>query len=139
MIDFARSATRRRSNARACAKGRRKNSSEIELLPRRRLPLRPRHLRPPIATPPRTKLLRHPAKLLRVAPGKRKLVVFRFASNERGSTFRCKLDGKPYRPCASPRAYKVALGRHAVRIFAIDAAGNADRSPALFRFRVRRR
>jgi Ca2+-binding RTX toxin-like protein len=93
----------------------------------------------PDRTPPRTELRKHPPKLLKVAPGKRKLVVFRFASSERGSTFRCKLDGKPYRPCASPRAYKVALGRHAVRIFAIDAAGNADRSPALFRFQVRRR
>ncbi len=77
--------------------------------------------------------------MLRAAPGRRKLVVFRFASSEPGSSFRCKLDGKPYRPCTSPRAYKVALGRHAVRIFAIDAAGNADPTPALLRFRVRRR
>ena len=94
---------------------------------------------PPDRKPPRTKLLRAPAKLLRVAPGRRKLVVFRFASSELGSTFRCKLDGKPYRPCSSPRAYKVALGRHAVHIFAIDASGNRDPSPALFRFKVRRR
>jgi Ca2+-binding RTX toxin-like protein len=93
---------------------------------------------PPDRTAPRTKLLRHPGKLL-WTNGKRRHVVFRFTSNERGSHFRCKLDRKPYRPCASPRAYTVGLGRHAVRIFAVDAAGNADRSPALFRFRVRRR
>ena len=59
--------------------------------------------------------------------------------SERGSHFRCKLDRKPYRPCTSPRAYTVGLGPHAVRVVAIDAAGNADRSPALFRFRVRGR
>jgi Ca2+-binding RTX toxin-like protein len=87
---------------------------------------------------PRTRVTAHPAKLLRTA-GRRRRVVFRFASSERGSRFRCKLDGKPYRACASPRAYTVALGKHAVRIFAIDAAGNADPTPALFRFRVRRR
>ena len=44
--------------------------------------------------------------------------VFRFASSERGSSFRCKLDRKPYRPCVSPRAYMLAPGRHTVRIFA---------------------
>lgn len=87
-------------------------------------------------TPPRTRISFAPAKLL-VASGPRR-VVFRFASNERGSSFRCKLDGRPYRACVSPKAYVVGRGRHAVRIFAIDPAGNRDRSPALFRFRVRR-
>ncbi len=87
---------------------------------------------------PRTKVTAHPAKLLRTA-GRHRRVVFRFASSERGSTFRCKLDRKPYRSCTSPRAYNVGLGRHTVRIFAIDAAGNADSSPALFHFRLRRR
>jgi Ca2+-binding RTX toxin-like protein len=91
---------------------------------------------PPDRKPPRTKLLRHPAKLLRVAPGRRKLVSFRFASNERGSHFRCKIDRKPYKPCRSPRAFRVGIGPHSLRIFAIDAAGNRDRTPALFKFRV---
>jgi hypothetical protein len=64
-------------------------------------------------------------------------VAFRFTSSEPGSSFRCKLDAKPYRPCTSPRVYNLSLGRHAVRIVAIDAAGNPDRTPALFRFRIR--
>jgi Ca2+-binding RTX toxin-like protein len=100
---------------------------------------------PPLPPPPpvdrkapRTKVTAHPAKILRTS-GRRRRVVFRFASSEAGSLFRCKLDRRPYRPCTSPRAYTVALGRHAVRIFAIDAAGNADPTPALFHFRVRRR
>jgi Ca2+-binding RTX toxin-like protein len=88
--------------------------------------------------PPRTRITKHPKKLL-WTNGKRRRIVFRFASNEGGSRFRCKLDRKPYRPCASPRAYTVGLGSHTVRIFAVDAAGNRDRSPALFRFRLRRR
>ena len=85
--------------------------------------------------PPRTKLLRHPPKLLRVAPRHRKLVAFRFAASEK-SRFRCKLDRKPYRSCRSPRKYRVRVGRHVFRLFAIDAAGNRDRSPATFVFRV---
>jgi Ca2+-binding RTX toxin-like protein len=87
---------------------------------------------------PSTRIAAHPAKLLSTA-GRHRRVVFRFTSSERRSHFRCKLDRKPYRPCSSPRAYTVGLGSHVVRIFAIDAAGNADRSPALLRFRVRRR
>jgi hypothetical protein len=43
------------------------------------------------------------------------------------------------RRCASPRAYSLAPGRHRVRIFAVDAAGNPDPTPAVFRFRVVRR
>lgn len=85
--------------------------------------------------PPQTKLLRHPPKLLRVVPRQRKLVAFRFAASET-SSFRCKLDRKPYAACRSPRKLRVAVGRHVFRLFAIDAAGNRDRSPAVFQFRV---
>ena len=88
--------------------------------------------------PPRTKMIRRPAGRLSTARKWRRLV-FRFASNERGSRFRCKLDSKPYRGCRSPRVFHLRPGRHVVRIFAIDAAGNRDRSPAVMRFRIIRR
>jgi Ca2+-binding RTX toxin-like protein len=102
-------------------------------------PLVPPPPPPPVdRTPPQSRLIAHPAKLLRTSSRHRR-VVFRFASSEPGSHFRCKLDRSPFRPCSSPRAYNVGLGRHTFRIFAIDAAGNADPTPALFRFRVRRR
>lgn len=91
---------------------------------------------PPDTRAPRTKITRHPAKLLTTSRRHRR-VAFRFTSSEPGSSFRCKLDGKPYRPCVSPRVYNVPLGRHAVRIAAIDAAGNVDRTPALLRFQIR--
>jgi len=93
---------------------------------------------PPDRRPPRTRITAHPPGLLKIA-GRQRRVVFRFVASERGSHFRCKLDRRPYRPCVSPRAYTVGLGRRAVRVFAIDAAGNADRSPALVRFSLRRR
>jgi Ca2+-binding RTX toxin-like protein len=87
---------------------------------------------------PRTTLVARPLGLV-FAQAKWRRVAFRFTADEPGSSFRCKLDRRPYLPCASPRTYGVEAGRHAFRVFAIDAAGNRDRTPVLFRFRVRRR
>jgi Ca2+-binding RTX toxin-like protein len=96
----------------------------------------PRPRPKPDRTPPATRLRRHPAALL-LATGPRRRVAFAFTASEPGSSFRCKLDSRPWRPCRSPRTYLVPPGRHAFRVYAIDAAGNRDRSPVLFRFRVR--
>jgi Ca2+-binding RTX toxin-like protein len=90
----------------------------------------------PDRTPPATRLRHHPAALL-FASGPRRRVSFAFTASEPGTRFRCRLDRQPWRPCRSPRAYIVLPGRHAFRAFAIDAAGNRDRSPATFGFRVR--
>jgi Ca2+-binding RTX toxin-like protein len=90
----------------------------------------------PNPTPPRTRILSRPAKLVRV----RKLptrLVFRFNASEHGATFRCKLDRGRFKPCHSPRAYEVGAGLHVFKVFAIDPAGNTDPTPALFRFRIR--
>jgi Ca2+-binding RTX toxin-like protein len=88
--------------------------------------------------PPQTRLASHPRTLL-FTHARWRQVAFRFASSEAGSRFRCKLDRKPYRGCVSPRTYRVKAGRHAFRVFAIDRAGNRDRTPVLFKFRVRLR
>jgi Ca2+-binding RTX toxin-like protein len=96
--------------------------------------------KPPVRdrTSPRTKILARPPAIVTTTKARAR-VVFRFSSNERGSSFRCKLDRKPYRACSSPRVYLLARGRHTVRIFAVDPSGNADRTPALLSLRVRRR
>jgi len=88
-------------------------------------------------TSPRTGIRHHPGRRVFTASAFRR-VVFGFRSNEPGARFRCKLDRRRFRPCRSPRAYRVRLGRHTFRVFAIDAAGNRDRSPARFSFVVRR-
>ena len=114
--------------------------NSFQILPDFPLPIPP----PPVVVPapdrkpPRTKILSRPKALLRTAKPLRR-VVFRFASSESGSRFRCKLDRQPYRACVSPRVYLLKAGRHAVRIVAIDRAGNADPTPALFKLRVLRR
>jgi Ca2+-binding RTX toxin-like protein len=87
---------------------------------------------------PQTQLLHRPARVLFTA-GSRRAVSFAFAANEPGATFRCKLDLKPFRSCHSPQAYRLAPGRHAFRVLAIDRAGNRDRTPATIGIRVRRR
>jgi Ca2+-binding RTX toxin-like protein len=89
-------------------------------------------------TPPATSLLRRPPALPFTA-GPRRRVAFAFRASEARSSFRCRLDRQAFRPCRSPRAYLVAPGRHVFKVFAIDAAGNRDRSAAVVRFRVRRR
>ena len=69
----------------------------------------------------------------------KRTAAFRFVSSERGSRFRCKLDRKPYRSCVSSKTYRrLKPGKHVVRIVAVDAAGNTDRTPAVKRFRIRR-
>jgi Ca2+-binding RTX toxin-like protein len=88
--------------------------------------------------PPATRLRRRPPKVFFIS-GPRRRIAFAFRATEPGARFRCRLDKQPFRPCRSPRAYLVSPGRHVFRVFAIDAAGNRDRSPALFRFLVRRR
>ncbi len=95
---------------------------------------------PPIRAdrkPPRTRLLHRPARRVFTRHGWRR-VAFALGSNEAGSRFRCRIDRRPFRPCGSPRAFNVRLGRHLFRAYAIDAASNRDRSPVVYRFAVRR-
>jgi Ca2+-binding RTX toxin-like protein len=88
--------------------------------------------------PPATRLRRRPNKVVFTRSRLRR-VVFAFASNERGATFRCRLDRARFSVCSSPRVYRLAVGRHVVSIDAVDAAGNRDPSPVSVSFRVRRR
>jgi Ca2+-binding RTX toxin-like protein len=93
---------------------------------------------PPVdRKPPQTRIAAHPRKVLKITRGARR-VRFRFAADER-ATFVCRLDRRKPVRCTSPRAYRVGPGAHEFRVAATDAAGNTDPSPAVARFRVRRR
>jgi hypothetical protein len=69
-----------------------------------------------------------------------KTAVFTFASTEANSTFKCKIDKGPIKPCKSPAkapTAKLAPGKsHTFSVFAIDAAGNKDATPATLKFKV---
>jgi subtilisin family serine protease len=99
---------------------------------------------PPVQPPPGSDtrapeafFRRHPAHTIRTG-ARRVKVVFRFGADEDGVEFICRIDGQPFRHCATRIARRARLGRHVVRVKARDAAGNVG-TPAVFRFRVRRR
>jgi hypothetical protein len=60
---------------------------------------------------------------------------FWFGANE-ASSFLCRLDKAPFKPCSSPRSYKhLKAGKHTFKVKAVDAAGNVDQTPAVARFK----
>ena len=82
-------------------------------------------------SPPETKVTKGPEK----STNKRKVKI-KFESSESGSTFMCKLDKRAFKACASPFKKRVGEGRHKFLVYAIDAAGNSDQTPAKLKFRV---
>ncbi len=88
-------------------------------------------------TPPQTTLHHRPPHRT-YTRRKWRRVAFAYGSSEPASRFRCKIDRRPYAPCGPLRRLRLRLGRHTFRAYAIDAAGNRDRSPVVYRFVVRR-
>ncbi|HEY5977611.1 MAG TPA: S8 family serine peptidase [Solirubrobacterales bacterium] len=86
---------------------------------------------------PRTFINGHPRKNLRIR-GKRVKTVFRFRASEPNAIFTCRIDGGLFRFCAPRVVRRFGPGRHAVRVKAVDRAGNVDATPAVFRFKVKR-
>ena len=87
---------------------------------------------PPDETPPNTKITSGPQGTTH-----KHKATFRFTSTEPGSTFRCKLDGKKWANCKSPRTYgNLKDGKHTFKVKATDAAGNVDPTPAKRSWRV---
>lgn len=81
-----------------------------------------------------------PQTFLRKKPPKRttdRTPTFRFAADETGVRFECRLDAKKFRRCRSPfTASKLDLGRHRFQVRARDNEGKVDPTPASYRFRV---
>ena len=71
------------------------------------------------------------------SPTTSRRAVFRFVSNDAGATFQCRRDSRAWAKCSSPRTYRrLSLGRHVMRVRAVDRAGNRDGTPAVYRWRV---
>jgi hypothetical protein len=68
----------------------------------------------------------------------RRRVRFEFSATEDGARFECRLDDADFAACESPQRLRVGPGRHRFRVRAIDAAGNADATPAQRAWRVAR-
>jgi Tol biopolymer transport system component len=80
---------------------------------------------------PNGRIGKHPKKRSR-----RRRARFTFSSDLPGSHFECKLDKRGFRPCRSPFVRRLRPGRHALRLRAISAAGLADPTSAVFRWRI---
>jgi hypothetical protein len=78
-------------------------------------------------TPPETRVLSGPPD-----PTEGTTAAFTYESTEAGSTFRCRLDAEAFASCPTAgKTYEGLLaGPHTFEVFAIDASGNEDKSPA---------
>jgi hypothetical protein len=86
----------------------------------------------PDKTAPETTLTQAPKGKLR-----HRKATFAFVATEAGATFMCSLDGAAPSPCASPLKLKhLKRGKHQFDVAAVDAAGNADLTPASANFKV---
>ncbi len=84
--------------------------------------------------PPETTITRRPRGWV-----SRRRVGFRFAADEAGAGFQCRLNAREFRACSSPKRYAgLAPGRHRFRVRAVDIGGNVDPTPETRRFGVRR-
>ncbi len=79
----------------------------------------------------------HPRRVIRT-PHRTARAVFWFGSNAVPVTFLCRVDGRRFRRCGRRYALRFRPGRHVLRVKARDAAGHVDRSPVVYRFRVKR-
>lgn len=85
---------------------------------------------PPDTAPPNTTIRKREIK------ARAHLAVFTFDSSESNSHFLCRLGREKAAPCISPKRYThLEPGRNRFKVWAIDAAGNKDSTPAVARFR----
>ena len=83
---------------------------------------------------PRTRFTREPPSATRARSAR-----FRFAANERGVRFACKLDDSPWHRCSSPQSFSnLTEATHRFAVKARDRAGNVDGTPAAVRWAVDR-
>lgn len=89
-------------------------------------------------TPPDTIITKRPQSKVKTREKKKK-VRFKFVSSEPGSIFRCDTDEDLPTACRSPYKSRFPRGKHDFEVVAIDAAGNADPTPATVEFTVKRK
>jgi PKD domain/Bacterial Ig-like domain len=83
-------------------------------------------------TPPTTSLT---TSLLKVSP--LTTAIFRLASPDTSATFLCALDDGDAAPCTSPAEYAgLGEGVHRFTAFAVDEAGNDDKTGASYQWRI---
>jgi hypothetical protein len=88
----------------------------------------------PDTTPPDTRFGHTPKK-----KGHKRKAVFIFRASE-PATFVCKLDTHGATPCTSPLTLRhLRYGKHTMTVYAVDASGNVDPTPAVWQWRIKHR
>jgi hypothetical protein len=87
-----------------------------------------------VGSPPKARITEHPRPKSRTR-GRRGKVTFAFDSSQAHSSFGCKLDHARYRPCHSPKSYRVDPGQHTFRVKAVNQFHSRGR-PAAFHFKI---
>jgi len=91
------------------------------------------------SAPPKTKKSSLPTTTILKAKVKERTAHFRFKGVDTAGAslkFECKLDGKPFRRCRSPKTYKkLKPGKHRFFVRAVSANG-VDSTPAKRKFRI---
>jgi hypothetical protein len=84
--------------------------------------------------PPETTIDRAPKR-----KSHRRKAKFSFSASEPGASFECLIDRAAFAPCAESITVRIKAGKHRLSVRAVDAAGNADPTPALATWKVKRR
>ena len=87
-----------------------------------------------VSGPPQTTITAKPPRITTSTKAS-----FSFTPLRDGTTFRCKLDTTRTGRCHSPKRYaQLRSGKHTFTVYAIDAAGNRDATPASWTWQVRK-
>jgi hypothetical protein len=82
--------------------------------------------------PPKTRIVKGPKGVTDDATPS-----FRFASNERGVSYRCRVDDDAFDECDNPHTTaRLEQGKHELEVYAVDRDGVRDKSPAQRPFAV---
>jgi len=81
--------------------------------------------------PPETTIDTYPAN-----PSNNVTPSFTFSSSKMGSTFKCRLDAAAFADCTSPAPVMVGPGSHSFQVYAVDAGGVVDATPANYTWTV---
>ena len=65
----------------------------------------------------------------------KKRVKFKFVVSEPGAKLQCNLDRRGWKACQPTYRFNVKVGKHQLQVRAVDAAGNADPTPARYSYR----
>jgi hypothetical protein len=89
------------------------------------------------AAKPKVKIAGHPKALERTRSTS---IVgrFRFSSDQKGVTFSCQVDRSARRTCGAHFKRRFGIGRHVLKVRAVDSSDGSTSAPASFRFRVQR-